>query len=114
MARTIDTDGTEPTKTRKVMRDDGLELELPYCNICGCEMNEINIMGLCFWQPGFKWVRKFPGRLGTYLCQDCKQQQGFGTRNYICVPQAEGQDFVSALKDYLNLIEEHNKRLPSS
>lgn len=114
MARAYHTDGVEPVKTRTVKRDDGIDIELPYCNICECEMNDVRVAPLLFWQPGFKYTRKYPLRLGTFLCEPCRQEMGFGAHSYVAVPCSEGTDLVSALKDYLNLIEEHQKRLPSS
>ena len=110
MARAFIRDGVEPVKTRKTTTETGVEIEIPYCNICGCEMAAIRLMRLSFWQPGYKYLRMFPCRLGTYLCEDCKPEEGFAAHGYHCVPVAEGQDLVSALKDYLNLLEEQTKR----
>jgi hypothetical protein len=74
--------------------------------MCGCDLDEIRLPTLSFWRPGFKYTRTYPLRYGTFLCEDCKQEMGFGSHGYVAVPQAEGQDIVSALKDYLNLVEE--------
>lgn len=117
MARALHRDGTEPTKTRKVKIPSPLaevgemEVELPYCNICEEPMNEIRLGQLLFWRPGFKYVRKFPLRYGTFLCDPCRAAEGFGPEAFIAVPcpiRENGQtgNLIEALKDYIVLLEE--------
>lgn len=106
MARALYRDGTEPTRSRTIKRDDGVDLELPYCNICGTEMNEIRLGTLLFWQPGFKYTRKFPLRYGAFLCETCRKEEGFGAEQYVAVPCAKGVDMIDALKDYIAILEE--------
>jgi hypothetical protein len=111
MARSVSRDGTEPVKTRKVKSDSGVDLDLPYCNICEEPMNEIRLGQLLLWRPGFKWVRRFPLRYGAFLCEPCREKEGFGPQAFIAVPcpvQENGQtgDMIEALKDYIALLEE--------
>jgi len=106
MARAYSRDGTEPVMTRTVRHDNGLEFELPYCNICGTEMNEVRLTTLLVWKPGFKHTRKFPLRQGAFLCDPCREEEGFGPKQFVAVPCAEGADMIEALKDFIALMEE--------
>ena len=105
MARALATDGTEPTKTRTVKRDGGVDLELPYCNICEAEMDEIRLGTLLFWKPGFKHVRKYPTKYGAFLCEKCRAEMGFEADQYVMVPCAKDEDMIEALKKHLALLE---------
>jgi hypothetical protein len=106
MARSVARDGTHPTKTRTVKRENGIDLELPYCNICDTEMNKIRLSALLVWKPGFKYTRKFPLQQGAFLCDPCREEEGFGPTQFIAVPCAEGVDKIEAMKEYIALMEE--------
>ena len=103
MARARACDGTEPLRTRTVVTAHG-EVELPYCNICGVEMDEIRVTSLCIWQPGFPFTRKFPLKYGSYLCDECRAHEGFGPENMLAIPWPEGRTQLQAVRDYLLLI----------
>jgi ribosomal protein L34E len=104
VARAFHTDGTEPVKTRTV-EVNGQLVELPYCNICGTEMDEIRLGVLLIWKPGWKYTRKYPTKYGAYLCEKCRAEMGFEAHSYIAVPCAEGVDQVTALRHYLAQID---------
>jgi len=107
MARERARDGTEPTKTRPV-EVHGKIVEFPYCNICGKEMNEIKLSDLSFYKPGWKWLRKFPLKLGAYLCDPCREREGIPAMNYAAVPMQPGQDMRQALEAHLAFMNEHS------
>lgn len=100
MARAFHTDGTEPVKTRTVDQG-GVAVELPYCNICGVEMDEIRLGVLLFWKPGFKYVRKYPTKYGAFLCEKCRAEMGFEAEQYIAVPCGKDESIVAAMRRFL-------------
>jgi hypothetical protein len=104
MARAYSRDGTEPVKTRTVERN-GAEFELPYCNICEAEMDGIRLGMLLLWKPGFKHTRKFPLKLGTFLCDICREEEGLGAEQYVMVPCGKDEDKLDALRSYIANLE---------
>ena len=110
MARSIQHDGIYPERTRIIKSASGKDVELPYCNICEEPMDRIRISALLLWQPGFKWTRKFPLKLGAYLCDPCREKEGFGPEAFMLVPCAlkengQAKDMIESLKDYIALME---------
>jgi len=105
MARAFHTDGTEPVRTRTIKRDDGIDLELPYCNICEAEMDDIRLSVLLFWRPGWKYTRKYPSSYGAFLCEKCREEMGFGADQYIMVPCTKDEDMIEALKARIAVLE---------
>jgi len=101
MARAFARDGSHPIKTRTVKGQGGVELELPYCNICEAEMDEIRLGVLVLWKPGFKYPRKFPLRLGAFLCDTCREAEGLGAEQYLMVPCTRDGDLLEALQTYI-------------
>lgn len=104
MARAFHTDGTEPTKTRTVDVGGGVAVELPYCNMCEAEMDEIRLGTLLFWKPGWKHSRKYPTNYGAFLCETCREEMGFDAVQYVMVPCAAGEDMIAALEAHLALL----------
>lgn len=105
MARAFHTDGTEPVKMRTVTRN-GVDLKLPYCNICDVEMDEIRLGVLLFWRPGWKRTRKYPTKYGAFLCEKCRAEMGFEAEQYVMVPCGKDEDMVLALRKRLAELEE--------
>lgn len=111
MARAVHTDGTEPVKTRTIKREGGIEIELPYCNMCQVEMHVIRLGTILFWKPGWKYTRKYPLRYGTFLCDSCREEMGFNAYQYVAVPCGEDQDMIEAMKAHIDRMERAGKEL---
>jgi hypothetical protein len=60
-------------------------------------MPEVNLPTLHLWQPGFRFVKKYPFTEPTFFCEPCRELYDLPHKNYVLVPMADDQTLQQAL-----------------
>lgn len=106
--------GRHPRR-KTVLKNDGVrDREIPHCNGCDEMMKEITIPSLHYWQPGFKYVRKYPFAEPVFFCDGCRENFDLAHRSYVLVPQREDQTLREALVTLLESLPEGGADAPGS
>lgn len=78
-----------------------IEIEMPCCNACDAEIDDVLTAALLLHVPGSSHIENIPWSGPYALCTNCRPLYGITAERFFLVPVPEGVSVRDALKDQL-------------